>query len=287
MRVGHVLILGAGNGGLAAIADLGSRGVPVALYNRGEAALAPIRGQGGVRYQGVLGEGFVPLETASTDLAVLVPDADVIMACVPASAHTFLAGQLAPVLRDGQWIVLNPGGMLGALAFEQDLRRAGFAGRVHIAETGTLSYICRMPEPGLVWITSAARDLPFAALPARETETFLERLGGAVRNLMPVAHVLSTGLTNINAVLHPPAMLLAAAWIEKTAGDFYYYYDTAVPSVGRLMDALDRERLAIASAWGVDAEPFLRLFARIGSTSRAAAEAGDYRQALLDSTPNR
>jgi len=57
--------------------------------------------------------------------------------------------------------------------------------------------------------------------------------------------------------------------------------------VGRLMDALDRERLAIASAWGVDAEPFLHLFARIGSTSREAAEAGDYQQALLDSTPNR
>jgi opine dehydrogenase len=37
----------------------------------------------------------------------------------------------------------------------------------------------------------------------------------------------------------------------------------------------------------VDAEPFLRLFARIGATSREAAEAGDYRQALLDSTPNR
>jgi opine dehydrogenase len=54
-----------------------------------------------------------------------------------------------------------------------------------------------------------------------------------------------------------------------------------------LLAALDAERLAVARAWRVDAEPFLDLFARIGSTSREAAAAGDFRQALLDSTPNR
>lgn len=259
----------------------------MALYNRGATALEPIRAQGGIRYQGVLGEGFVPLECVTTALAEVVAGADVIMACVPASAHRFLAESLAPLLKDGQWIVLNPGGMLGAVAFQRDLRRAGFEGCVHIAETGTLSYICRTPEPGLVWITSAAQDLPFAAFPATDTPAFLQHLGKSVRNLSPVAHVLVTGLTNINAVLHPPAMVLGAAWIEKTGGDFFYYYDTAVPSVARLMAALDRERLAIARAWGVDAEPFLDLFARIGSTSKEAAAAGDFQRALLDSAPNR
>jgi opine dehydrogenase len=54
-----------------------------------------------------------------------------------------------------------------------------------------------------------------------------------------------------------------------------------------LLAALDAERLAVARAWRVDAEPFLDLFARIGSTSREAAAAGDFRQALLDSAPNR
>jgi opine dehydrogenase len=109
----------------------------------------------------------------------------------------------------------------------------------------------------------------------------------AVPNLQPVEHALVTGLANVNTVLHPPAMILGAAWIEHTGGDFYYYYDTATPSVGRLMAALDRERLAVAAAWGVQVEPFLELFARIGSTSREAAEAGDHERALRDSTPNR
>jgi opine dehydrogenase len=109
----------------------------------------------------------------------------------------------------------------------------------------------------------------------------------ALPHLLPVSHTLATALTNINTVLHPPAMILAAAWIEHSGGDFAYYYDTATPSVAHLLAALDAERLAVARAWRVDAEPFLDLFARIGSTSREAAAAGDFRQALLDSAPNR
>lgn len=285
--MGHVLVLGAGNGGFAAAADLSRRGLEVALYNRSDEPLAAVRAQGGVRYEGVFGEGRAPVAAATTDLASVVPGADLILACVPATAHTFLARALGPLLGANQPVVLNPGGVLGALAFARDLRAAGFRGVPRLAETGTLTYICRKPDQGSVRVTSVLGDLPFAALPGRETAAFAAEVGSALPHLLPVPHTLATALTNVNTVLHPPAMILAAAWIEHTAGDFAYYYDTATPSVARLLAVLDAERLAVARAWRVDAEPFLELFARIGSTSRAAADAGDFRQALLDSAPNR
>jgi hypothetical protein len=62
---------------------------------------------------------------------------------------------------------------------------------------------------------------------------------------------------------------------------------TSTSAVAHLLAALDAERLADARAWRVNAERFLDLFAGIGSTSREAAAAGDFRQALLDSAPNR
>ena len=37
----------------------------------------------------------------------------------------------------------------------------------------------------------------------------------------------------------------------ETGGDFRHYYDGITPSVGRLIDAVDRERLAVAAALGV------------------------------------
>jgi opine dehydrogenase len=285
--VSHVLILGAGNGGLALTADLVRRGVDVALYNRGEAALAAVCAQGGVRYEGVLGEGFAPVSRASTDLSSLVAGAELLVVCTPATAHAFLAQRLAPLLRAGQRVVLNPGGMLGALAFVRALRAAGCREPVHVAETGTLTHICRKVDDGLVRITSVVSDLPFAALPGVLTPAFADEVRYALPTLWPFDHSLAVGFTNVNAVLHPPAMILGAAWIEASNGDFLYYHDTAVPSVARLMEALDAERLAVARAWGVEAEPFLKLFARIGSTSKTAADQGDFRQALLDSAPNR
>jgi opine dehydrogenase len=91
----------------------------------------------------------------------------------------------------------------------------------------------------------------------------------------------------VNAILHPPAMVLGAAWIEHTGGDFCFYYDAATPAVGRLLAALDKERMAVAEAWDVRVPSFLELFGRIGSTTQAAAASGDHRRALLESAPNR
>ena len=281
-----VLVLGAGNGGFAMAADLILRGHRATLYNRTSDTLSAVVDQGGIRYTGVLGEGFAPIESVTTDLAGVVARADLIIACVPATAHRSIARALAHHLEEGQAILLNPGGMLGSLAFLRELRASGHSGNVRIAETGTLTYICRKPDPGSVFITNVLKSVPFAAFPASSTKDFLEDVEDIVPNLKPASHILAAGLANVNAVLHPPAMVLGAAWIEHTQGDFRYYLDAATPAVAHLLEALDMERRAVARAWGVDVPSFPQLFASIGSTSSEAGEKEDYLLTLLDSTPN-
>lgn len=283
----RVLIAGAGNGGFAAAADLTRRGAVVALYNRTAETLTHVLEQRGVRYSGVFGEGFAPVTEASTDLGEVMDGADLILVCTTASAHEDLAAAMAPHVRPAQRIVLNPGGMFGSVAFTRVLRRAGYGGELTIGETGTLTYICRKPDPGSIRITSAAGDVPFAAFPGAATGSLVSALAPLLPGLDPQPHVLAAGFANVNAILHPPAMVLGAAWIEHTGGGFYFYYDAATPAVGRLMAAMDRERLEVARAWDVRVPSFLELFGRIGSTSAAAAASGDHRRALLESAPNR
>jgi opine dehydrogenase len=43
--------------------------------------------------------------------------------------------------------------------------------------------------------------------------------------------------------------------IERTGGDFYFYEDGVTPAVGRLVEAVDKERLAIAKRLGVNVLP--------------------------------
>lgn len=282
-----VAIVGAGNGGLAAVADLSRRGHESTLWNRGAAALEEIRERGGVGFSGSIGDGFAPVRTATTRMEEAVDGAEVILVCLPAPAHQHVADALAGHLSDDQVVVLNPGGLLGSLSFARALRESGHRGRIRIGETGTLTYICRKSGPASVHITSVAVDLPFAALPGHGTGALMEQLQAVLPNLKAEPNIIAVGISSINTVLHPPAMVLGAAWIEHTGGSFRYYADTAVPSVARLMEAIDQERLLIARAWGIRAEPFLQVFARIGSTSAAAAASGDFEQALVDSTPNR
>jgi opine dehydrogenase len=282
-----VAVLGAGNGGLAAVADLVRRGHQVALWNRSPEPLDEIKRLGGVHYAGCLGEGFAPLSFASTSMNEVIESADVALVCLPATAHRFVAAALAPHLHPRQIVLLNPGGLLGSLHVAHHLRADGYVGPLRIAETATLSYICRKTAPASVAITSVAVDLPFAALPGSGTAGLMAELRDVLPELRPAPHVLAAGIASINTVLHPPGMILGAAWIEHTRGDFAYYADTAVPSVARLMASIDEERLAIAQRWGIPAEPFLDVFARIGSTSREAAAARDFRRALEDSVPNR
>ncbi|MDA8203898.1 MAG: NAD/NADP octopine/nopaline dehydrogenase family protein [Chloroflexi bacterium] len=282
-----VAILGAGNGGFAAAADLSVREHRVVLWNRSAATIAPLVDGAPLSYDGVLGHGRVPLSLATTDLAAAVDGADMVLVCLPAYALAGVARALAPLLRPDLPVVLNPGGMLGSLAFITELRAAGCAGDAWVGETATLTYIARKTGPASVSVTHVARDVPFAALPATRTGRLVGLLSGVLPPLRPARDILDVGLASVNLVLHPPAMVLAAAWIERTGGDFAYYTDTATRSVARLMARLDGERLAVAHAWRRDTPPFLDIFAAIGSTSPEAAASGDFLRALVDSEPNR
>jgi len=76
-----------------------------------------------------------------------------------------------------------------------------------------------------------------------------------VRDVWPaVEHaesVFQTTLQNGNPVIHPAVTLLNAGLLERTGGDFLFYEEGVTESVGRLIEAVDRERLAIAAALGV------------------------------------
>jgi opine dehydrogenase len=102
----------------------------------------------------------------------------------------------------------------------------------------------------------------------------------------PAASVLETALHNLNAVEHPPQTILNAGWIEHSKGDYYFYREGTTPAVGRVIDALDAERLELARALGVTTKSFVQLFYELGYTSESAAATGSSHAAMQESQPN-
>jgi opine dehydrogenase len=286
MTVATVAVLGAGHGGCAAAADLGSRGYKVRLHARNPTRLAPLRAQGGVAVRGVH-QGLVPIETMTADLAEAVRGADLIMLVVPSTAHEDYARALAPLLDGRQPVFLNPGHTGGALHFLHALRHAGNRGPIKLCETVTLTYIARMEAPASVNIYSLTRRLRFAALPGRDGETMFDLVKPLYPDIIVATSVLETALGNINAVFHPPGMIMNAGAIERSGGDFLFYREGITEAVGRVIAAVDAERIAVAGALGVPTVPFLDLFYEAGLTTKAAHDSGNIARACAESAPNR
>ncbi len=107
----RVAVLGAGNGGCAAAADLTLRGFEVRLYTRSWDRLAPIVARGGIDITGPAGHGFAPIGCLTDDLITAVQGADVVVICVPTSGLVHFAPMLGQLLSSDQVVVLNPGHM--------------------------------------------------------------------------------------------------------------------------------------------------------------------------------
>lgn len=243
-------VAGAGNGGLAMAGHLGLLGFKVHLYNRTDEHLNAVRWYGGVDMEGAV-EGFGPIALATSSIQEALQGADVVMIVTPSTAHYSFAAKMAPFLQDGQIIVLNPGRTGGALEFRQVLKNEKCPARPVIVEAQTFIYASRMLTRHRAHIFRVKNGVPVSALPSFLTPGVLAVLNNAFPEFTAGTNVLATSLENIGAVFHPALTLLNAGWIESTGGDFEYYIQGISPSVAKVLQKIDDERLALARALGI------------------------------------
>ena len=249
----RVTVLGGGNGGIASAFDFAQHGHEVALYAPEAYAshVADVAEAGGIHATGGL-EGFAPVRYAGTDVAEAMAGAELVVVVGPAYATDSLSEAAAPHLADGMAVLVCPGSCAGALAFQRAAGLEPGDERVLVGETSTLPYAVRITGPATINVFLKLETAVFlAATPPAGTE----RLLGLVRDVWPAVEraesVFQTTLQNGNPVIHPAVTLLNAGLLERTGGDFLFYEEGVTESVGRLIEAVDRERLAIAAALGV------------------------------------
>ena len=274
-----VAVLGGGAGGAAAAVELTLAGHQVRWWARSAATLEPFRAAGGIRYDGVLGDGHVRPARIASSVDEALDGADVALVCLPGPAHAAVADALAAE-RASVPVVLNPGGTGGALHVAARFARAG-AAPPPLAELSTLTYVARKPAPDRVSITGVARRVLAACLPGGTEAVAAAR--GLYASVRRVGDVLASGLANVNLVLHPPGALLSVAWVEATGGDFRFYADGTTPAVARAIAALDAERLRVAAALGHELDPLLEEMRAIGTVDGD----GDLRTAIGQGEANR
>jgi opine dehydrogenase len=252
-------VIGAGHGGKAMAAHLALMGFKVTLFNRTPDHIAVLKKRGGIELEAPEGvpHGFGKLAKVTSDYGEAAKNAQVIMVVVPSSAHADVAKGLAPHLKRGQIVILHPGRTCGAIEFAKVLRDNGCKADVTIAEAETFIYASRSDGPAEARIFRVKEAVPLAALPATRTEQVLKAIQPAYPQYIDGGNVLQTGLNNMGAIFHPALTILNSGWIEATHGDYQFYIDGVTPSVARVLEALDRERVTVASSLGIRARTAL------------------------------
>lgn len=240
-------------------AHLALMGFPTTLYNRTADHIYAIKELGGIELDNPEGDhhGFGKLERVTSNIEEALEKADMIMVVVPSSAHSDIAKCSAPFLKDGQTIVLHPGRTCGTIEFAKVLRDNNCTADVNLAEAETFIYASRSDGPAQARIFRVKEAVPLAALPSTRTRLVLDQLHEAYPQFIDGGNVLQTGLNNMGAIFHPALSILNTGWIEATHGDYQFYIDGVTPSVAKVLSALDRERVTVASSLGIRARTAL------------------------------
>ena len=258
-------VLGGGNTAFAVAANLTLAGAEVTLCELPsfDQMVAPIRESREITLIGVAHEGVATMKRVTTDVAAALRENELNLLIVPSYAHRAFAEACANHLEADQILVLMPGNM-GSLQMARIFQERGAPEGLVVAETDTAPYVCRKTSPTEATIWGVVKGMGLGAIPGSAGSRVQSALGSWFPGLQLYPHVIACGLAAMNPVVHPAGVLMNAGRIEYARGEFYFYEEGVMPGVCRVIQAVDRERLAIARALGVELRPVEESFHAAG-----------------------
>ena len=238
-----IAVLGGGNGAYAAAADLAEQGHEVRMWRRNAAALSET-----LTLKDADGERPVKLGFVSEDVGEAMRGTELLFMPDPAFTQADNAKRIAPHLTDGQVVFLAPG-TFGSYVMAKIVREAGNRADVAFAETGTLPWLTRKHGPSTAAITARATRLPTGVYPKKKSDAAFATLRKAFKSIEPLEDALSGALMNAGPIIHPPLILMNAGPLEHFE-KWDIHKEGTQPSIRRVTDALDAERIAAREALG-------------------------------------
>ncbi|SIT49384.1 Opine dehydrogenase [Paraburkholderia piptadeniae] len=272
-----VAIVGSGPIGLGCAALLSTRGHTPFVWSprSGETSLqAEFR----VSTVGLL-ETAVTVRRASS--AVELRDADVVIFCVLGNGHKSVMDAIAPHLESRQTIVISSHCSLGAIYLSRLLGLRGASPTILALATTITGGPMR---DGKVHVRLLRNEIDVAAMPVSALKAGLTLLGNLFGDLFVESpDVMAISLSNLNPQIHLANAMLNFTRIERA--ERWNNFGCITEGVGRLIEALDDERLALAAAFDVRVrtvrEHYLKSFSGLdaGRTVHEMAQIVDQQRA--------
>ncbi|TYC51299.1 NAD/NADP octopine/nopaline dehydrogenase [Rhodobacterales bacterium] len=252
MKVG---IAGAGSIAFATAALLKQMGHEPMLWSPSGKGTAGLRETRELKATGAIELAFEP--SIAADAAELATANDVIVLAVPGYGHKTVMDALVPHLRNAQAVIISSHAAFGALYLAERLAERGVD--LPITAWGTTAVTGRRQAPDHVQVNTVRSLIDMCTIPQTATDTgkaLCEKLFGDRFNLRD--GLLAITLSNLNPQNHMGIALANMTRMER--GETWSQGQNVTPNVGRLLEALDKERLAIAEKLGLSVRTIFEHF---------------------------
>jgi opine dehydrogenase len=270
MRVG---IVGAGSIAFGTAVLVEQQGHKVTLWSpSGERTKALSAGEPLIA-EGAIQGTFHPAVAATA--AELVASAEALVIALPAYGHKTVLDAIAPYVTEQQTVLFSSHASFGALYLSRLLAERGIVAT--IVAWGTTAVSGRQRSPTSVNVNTVRKQVDIATVPALRS-----RAGLAVckdlfgDRFLDRGSLMAIALSNLNPQNHMGIALGNMTRMER--GESWSQGQNVTPNVGRLLEELDQERIAIASKLGLDVRNIFQHFhlslmtAKIGRLAGYPAE---------------
>ena len=250
-------IVGAGSVAMGTAALLHENGHEPMLWSPSGKGTAALADGAELIANGAIEAAFRP--RLAHDAKALAQDNDVLILALPAYGHKAVMDAIAPHVRDAQHVIISSHASLGAIYLAKLLDRRGVT--APITAWGTTAVTGRRQSGTEVRINTVRSLMDLCTVPdgwSKEGLAVCQRLFGD--RFQPRDGLLAISLSNLNPQNHMGIALGNMTRMER--GESWSQGRNVTPNVGRLLEELDRERLAIASALGLEVRTIFEHFHR-------------------------
>jgi opine dehydrogenase len=255
MQMMKVGIAGAGSIAFAMAAFLERQGHAASLWSPSGERTKALAGGEPLVAKGAIDGTFRPAVAATVE--ELAADADAIVIALPAYGHKQVFDRIAPHITAAQTVIVSSHASFGALYLSRLLAARGVV--ASIVGWGTTLLSGRQRSPTEVQVNTVRKTIDLATVPATRAAEGLATCRALFGDrFVDRQSLLAIALSNLNPQNHMGIALANMTRMER--GETWGQGQNVTPNVGRLLEELDRERIAIATALGLEVRTIFQHF---------------------------
>ena len=199
-----IAIIGGGNGGYAAAADLTNNGHEIYFWQRSKISRdSLIKNKNIILMQDQKGKKRIKIHRICNTIITAIRNSEIIIILLPAFTQNYLAKKIKPHIQNNQ-IILLPPGSFGSWIFMKEIKNK----TVSYAESGTLPYLTRKKNINTIAITTRASKLPTGIYSNEDHKKIIQKLKNIYPSIVYCGDILSGALMNAGPIIHPPLIIL-------------------------------------------------------------------------------